>query len=119
MLKNFDSVAGRDLLFIPVGIIYDRVFEDRTLRRKRDNTLPRHGLLAALFTTLKLFVRNPRLMMTGRWYRYGYAGVDFGRPLPMREFIAREQVDFRGLEDATHHRVAARVGQTLMAVAFV
>ena len=36
MLKGFDPAAERDLVFIPVGINYDRVLEDRSLLRKLD-----------------------------------------------------------------------------------
>ena len=36
MLKGFDPTGERDLVFIPVGINYDRVLEDRTLLRKLD-----------------------------------------------------------------------------------
>ena len=36
MLKGFDPAAQRDLVFIPVGINYDRVLEDRSLLRKLD-----------------------------------------------------------------------------------
>ncbi len=31
MLRAFDPIKGRDLVFIPVGVNYDRVLEDRTL----------------------------------------------------------------------------------------
>jgi len=58
MLKTFNPTAGRDLVFIPVGINYDRVLEDRTLLRKLDTTLPRRGLIGVIGTTLAFFVHN-------------------------------------------------------------
>jgi len=33
MLRSFDPDAGRDIVFISVGINYDRTFEDRSLLR--------------------------------------------------------------------------------------
>jgi glycerol-3-phosphate O-acyltransferase len=114
MLRAFNPAAERDLVFIPVGINYDRVLEDRTLLRKLDSTLPRRGLWAALATTLAFFLHNVWLMSTGRWYRYGYACVNFGRPLSMREYVAHRRVDFRALDDDARHHAVQAVGQTLM-----
>ncbi len=44
MLKGFDPAAQRDLVFIPVGINYDRVLEDRSLLRKLDPSAEGVGL---------------------------------------------------------------------------
>jgi glycerol-3-phosphate O-acyltransferase len=114
MLKSFSPAAERDLVFIPVGINYDRVLEDRTLLRKLDSTLPRRGFWGAIATLLAFFGRNVWLMLTGRWYRYGYACVNFGRPLSMRDYVGREGVDFRALDDEARHRAVGQVGQLLM-----
>ena len=114
MLKTFSPRAERDLVFIPVGINYDRVLEDRTLQRKLDSTLPRRGILGTLGTMLTFFASNAWLMLSGRWYRYGYACVNFGRPLSMREYVTREGVDFKGLDDDARHRAVQQVGQQLM-----
>ena len=51
MLKSFNPDGERDLIFIPVGINYDRVLEDRTLLRRLDTTLPRRGAMFALANT--------------------------------------------------------------------
>jgi len=53
-------------------------------------------------------------MISGRWYRYGYACVNFGRPLSMREYVARHNVDFRALDEGGRHRAVEQVGQRLM-----
>ena len=115
MLKAFDPAAGRDLVFIPVGINYDRVLEDRTLLRKLDSTLPKRGALGSIATILSFFARNAWLMANGRWFRYGYACVNFGSPVSMRDYEARVGVDFRALDDDARHRAVAQVGLKLMA----
>jgi glycerol-3-phosphate O-acyltransferase len=114
MLKSFNPATGRDLVFIPVGINYDRVLEDRTLLRKLDTTLPMRGFLGAAATILSFFARNVWLMANGRWFRYGYACVNFGRPLSMREYAARAGLDFTALDDDIRHRAVEQVGRTLM-----
>ncbi|HXM77477.1 MAG TPA: 1-acyl-sn-glycerol-3-phosphate acyltransferase, partial [Thermoanaerobaculia bacterium] len=47
MLRAFDPQGERDIAFIPVGINYDRTFEDRSLLSERDSSAPRPGALAA------------------------------------------------------------------------
>ena len=114
MLKAFDPASERDLVFIPVGINYDRVLEDRTLLAKRGPSA-RHGVLYAVARTAAFAADNLWLMATGRWYRFGYACVNFGRPISMREYLLRQKFDFRELDDEARHREVAAFGQVLMA----
>jgi len=114
MLKAFDPDSERDVVFIPVGINYDRVLEDRTLLRKLDPSTPRRGRLYAVARLATFVVANLWLALTGRWYRFGYACVNFGTPLSMREYVKRHGIDFRRLDDAGRHREVERVGAQLM-----
>ena len=47
MVRSFDP-AGRDLVFVPVGLNYDRVLEDRTLLRDLDPSAVKPGRPARL-----------------------------------------------------------------------
>jgi glycerol-3-phosphate O-acyltransferase len=53
-------------------------------------------------------------MLTGRWYRFGYACVNFGTPLSMRDYVGRHGFDFRRLDDAARHREVEGVGAQVM-----
>jgi glycerol-3-phosphate O-acyltransferase len=114
MLKSFDPAGERDIVLIPVGINYDRVLEDRTLLRRLDPAAPRRGLLYALARTATFVGANLWLMLTGRWHRFGYACVNFGKPLSMRDYAGRNAVDFRRLDEEARHREVARVGAQMM-----
>jgi glycerol-3-phosphate O-acyltransferase len=114
MLKNFDPAAERDLVFIPVGINYDRVLEDRTLLRKLEAQAPRRGALYAIARTTSFAAGNLWLMLTGRWYRFGYACVNFGRPISMRDYVKQRGADFRHLGDDARHVEIERVGARIM-----
>jgi glycerol-3-phosphate O-acyltransferase len=114
MLKGFDPKGERDLVFIPVGINYDRVLEDRTLLRKLDPAAPRRGFLYAAGRSATFAGANLWLAATGRWYRFGYACVNFGRPISMRNYLARHGLDFRQLDDAARHREVERVAGGIM-----
>jgi glycerol-3-phosphate O-acyltransferase len=115
MLKSFDPDGERDLVFIPVGINYDRVLEDRTLLTTLDSSAPRRSVFYAAGRTAAFIGRNLLLMGTGRWYRFGYACVNFGRPLSMRAYVAEHRVDFRALDEADRRREVERVGRLVMA----
>jgi glycerol-3-phosphate O-acyltransferase len=114
MLKNFDAAAERDVVFIPVGLNYDRVIEDRTLLRKLDEHAPRGSLLRTLRITAVYLSRQLLLTLSGRRYRYGYACVNFGQPMSMRDYVKTNAIDFRALDENTRHAAVAQVGKLLM-----
>jgi glycerol-3-phosphate O-acyltransferase len=95
-LKSFDPRGARDIVFVPVGINYDRVLEDRTQLRAGDPTAERRSGGYALRTTLRFLGRNLRQMLSGRWYRFGYACVNFGRPVSVRAWLAGTAGQFGG-----------------------
>ena len=72
-------------MFVPAGINYDWVLEDRTLVRERDpkTAAPRSRTYIAL-TLLRFVCRQAALRLRGRWHRFGYACVNFGPPVSIR-----------------------------------
>lgn len=86
ILADFDPSRGRDVVFIPVGLAYDRVLEDRVLTGAAKEGTRRFrvriGALAG-FLANQLWLR-----VTGRFHRYGYASVSFGRPISLRGFLS-------------------------------
>jgi glycerol-3-phosphate O-acyltransferase len=123
MLKTFDEQAGehasgearRDLVFIPVGLNYDRVLEDRSQLLKLHPNLPRPGRWSALGNTLNFIAGQARLALTGRWHRLGYACVNFGTPISMREWAHQQQLHFPALSDEARRAEVTRIGAVLMA----
>ncbi len=123
MLRSFDPAGPRDLVFIPVGINYDRTLEDRTLlldrpdRRDQPDAgrqpAPRRGL-AALATTLGFVGRHLSLMARDRWHRFGYACVNFGTPISMRERLGRSGLDLRSLPREERFAEIAKLAGELM-----
>lgn len=116
MLRGFDPGGERDLVFIPVGINYDRVLEDRTLlldvepgpgaRRKRP--------AAAAATTARFVLANLGLMLRSRWHRLGYACVNFGTPVSMREWLGARGLDLRRLDREERSRHLTELARELM-----
>ncbi len=114
MVKSFRPDAERDLVFIPVGLNYDRVLEDRSQLLKLGEQRRRRGVLGAVSTTLTFAGRNVWQMLTGRWHRFGYACVNFGSPLSMRRYVRERGVDFAGLDEAARKDAVAALARRLM-----
>ncbi len=91
MLRNFDADGGRDIVFIPVGINYDRVLEDRSLLRNIEADVDKRSGFAAIRTALGFAVHNLWLRATGRWYSYGYASANFGTPVSLQSILRAEE----------------------------
>jgi glycerol-3-phosphate O-acyltransferase len=116
MVSGFDPQGPRDVVFVPVGLNYDRVLEDRIQTAVVDTphgVRPRFAfnpLVLARFLARSLWLRLNR-----RWYRYGYACVGFGHPLSLRRHLAERGVDLRALASDERHREIEHLGQRLMA----
>ena len=110
MMRGFRVDGDRDLVFVPLGINYDRVLEDRTLLRSGE----KQSTTQAAWATLRFLGRNLRLMLRGEWYRYGYACVNFGAPISMREYCRRQGIDFHRLAADERRRAMTVLGADLM-----
>jgi len=79
-----EGEEGRDVVFVPVALNYDRVLEDKIL-----TSAARAGdrrFRARIHVVAIRILRQLWLWITGRYKRFGYAAVSFGRPLSMRDF---------------------------------
>jgi glycerol-3-phosphate O-acyltransferase len=96
MVQGYDP-AGRDVVFVPVGLGYDRVLEDRILtdaaqagtRRFRGKPL----------TILGFALRTLWRKLRGTFKGFGTAAAGFGPPVSLRAFLAThpgEPVDTLG-----------------------
>ena len=91
MLKGFDPRGERDLVFIPVGINYDRVLEDRSLLREARSAARRRRRCGASSRSWRVSLApvDPA-PCSARRYRHGYACVNFGTPVSMRAHVAAQ-----------------------------
>ncbi len=94
MLRGYHPQTDRDIVFVPVGINYDRVIEDRSLLRKLDKSAPKRSKYFIIKTTLTFIVKQLLLSRRNRLRRFGYASVNFGEPLSAREYCKHTGVAF-------------------------
>jgi len=97
MLRDYHPENDRDIVFVPVGINYDRVIEDRTLQRALDRDAEKRSPWFVLKTTLRFIARNLLLSRRDRWRRFGYASVNFSQPLSAREYCRQQGIEFSRL----------------------
>ena len=118
MVRGFDVHQERDIVFIPVGVNYDRVLEDRSLLLSASDDYISPGVLTAMRHTLAFVAKNVLLRLRNEWRRFGYAAVQFGVPLSLREYCLANTIDFRaGSAEARYTQVAALAERLLAAVA--
>ena len=98
MLRDYHPYSDKDIVFIPVGINYDRVIEDRSLIRRLDKSAERRSLWFVLKTTVGFIFKNALLTRKNRWRRFGYASVNFGEPVSAKEYCQAHEVDFSALQ---------------------
>ena len=114
MLRGFDAEHGRDIVFVPVGINYDRTLEDRSLVRRLDPSATRRSRWFVIRTTFGFIGRNLWLMLRSRWHRFGYASVNFGAPVSAREWCQCEAVNFAELDHEQRFAQVQRLANELM-----
>ena len=114
MLRGFWLDGERDLVFVPLGLNYDRVLEDRSLLLSIDPNARKPGRFWAAWNTLGFAANNLRLMLNSEWRRFGYACVNFGAPVSMREYCALRGLDFQKLSGEERRRAIGDLGTHLM-----
>src|SRR3990172_9229023 len=114
MMRGFRLDGERDLVFVPLGINYDRVLEDRSLLLALDPDARKPGRFWAMWNTLGFALHNVTLMFRSEWHRFGYACVNFGRPLSMREYCRSRGLDFQRLAGDARRPAMAALGKQLM-----
>lgn len=75
---------GRDVVFVPVALNYDRVLEDRILIEAASSRDRRFNARIDKVAAKGLY--QIWLRLTGRYHRFGYAAVSFGTPVSLRAF---------------------------------
>ena len=115
MVHGFDPADERDVVFIPVGVNYDRVLEDRVLT-SAGHTEPGkpHRFNFHPLLVLRFIFHNLWLRLTGRWHRFGYACVSFGKPISLSEYITTTGQDLRGMSPEKRKQQIETLGVHLM-----
>jgi glycerol-3-phosphate O-acyltransferase len=102
VVDGFNPEDGRDVVFVPVAINYDRVLEDRVLIAAAERGNRRFG--ARITVIVRFILRKLWARLRGRDTRFGIAAVAFGTPLSLRELGPGTQVE--SLSNTLMQRIA-------------
>lgn len=114
MLRDYHPHNDRDIVFIPVGINYDRVIEDRSLLRRLDKTVEKRSVWFVIKTTFSFIIKNASLSRKNRWQRFGYANVNFGEPVSAKQYCDNNKIDFSVLDKDSRFVSVEALANTIM-----
>ncbi len=119
MLRDYHPEHDREVVFVPVGINYDRVVEDKSLVRRLDPEAERRSKWFVAKTTLRFVLKTALMERRKRWRRFGYAAVNFGKPVYARAFCAAHASemgdgDFSKMEKPQRIQCIETLAQNLM-----
>jgi glycerol-3-phosphate O-acyltransferase len=108
IVTGFDPDDGRDVVFIPVALNYDRVLEDRVLIAAA--TSGERRFRARIGEIIGFVGRMLWQKMRGRFRPFGYAAVSFGEPLSLEAWIrSRQRIETDALADTLMERIRRAV----------
>lgn len=114
MLRSYHPDVDRDVVFVPVGINYDRVIEDRSLIRRLNPEVENRSKWFVLKTTTRFLVKTLFMQRKKRWRRFGYASVNFGAPISAREYCENSNTDFSRMDQAARFVCIQNLANSLM-----
>ena len=114
ILRDYHPHSDKDIVFIPVGINYDRVIEDRSLIRRLDKSAEKRSAWFVIKTTVAFIFKNALLSRKNRWRRFGYASVNFGEPVSAKQYCETNHVDFSALETEDRFVRVESLAQSIM-----
>ncbi|UCB54602.1 MAG: 1-acyl-sn-glycerol-3-phosphate acyltransferase [Thiotrichales bacterium] len=115
MLRDYHADTDRDITFIPVGINYDRVIEDRSLVRGLDPEAEKRSKWFVFKTTLRFTTKLLMLSRNVRLRRFGYANVNFGHPVSAKAYCEQNDIAFINMEQDQRFEQVEKLVDKLMA----
>jgi len=85
IVTGFEPGKGRDVIFIPVALNYDRVMEDRVLIGAHQTGERRFR--ARVGSMLMFFGKHLWQKIRGKFQKFGYAAVSFGTPISLSRLM--------------------------------
>ena len=115
MLRSFKPGTDRDIIFIPVGINYDRTLEDRSLLRMLNPDAVKRSRWFIMKTTIRFVWRSIIFILLSRWQRFGYASVNFGQRISAREYCRLNDIHFSKMKRKDRFGEVGKISGHIMA----
>jgi len=113
MLRDYHPEVDNDIVFVPVGINYDRVVEDKSLVRRLDENAVSRSKWFVIKTSVGFFFKTLFMKRNKRWSRFGYASVNFGKPVSAKEYCRDTDTDFSQMKSETRFESVEKLANAL------
>mgnify|MGYP001951674999 CR=1 FL=1 len=114
MIAGFDETRDRDVVFVPVGINYDRVIEDRVLTHSRKTQIGKRTFQFGIGKVFGFVWNLIVLRYQGKLYRYGYACASFGEPVSLKDWLKRKRRKISAASPEQKFALIEKFGTDLM-----
>ena len=111
--EHYDPATSPDLVFMPIGINYDHVVEDRNMLRYASEHFRAKGPLFILRSGVAFVARVIWEWMLRR-RSHGYACANFGVPVYFSEWLQLNGVDWPDLDRAQRYRWIEKLGAEMI-----
>ena len=113
VLSKRDPRFTAPLYFVPTADTYDRVLEDRNLSEELVGVEDRRSRWEKLSSSIDYLFFSFWRSLRGRFKRYGYAMVSFGKPVRLDDFV-RDHPEVLSSEFETRKPHLTELGRTIM-----
>jgi glycerol-3-phosphate O-acyltransferase len=112
LLKAHGQGNCRDIVFVPVGLGYDRIPEDRTLVEHKEQGFGDKGGLYPLLSLARFLVLiMPRMIGLGK--PYGKVVANFGSPLSLSQWLQSRNLLLDATDTQLRRETVGSLGETL------
>jgi glycerol-3-phosphate O-acyltransferase len=113
VLSKRDARFTAPLYFVPTAVSYDRVLEDRNLSEELVGVEDRRSRWQKLSSSVDYLFLSFWRSLRGRFKRYGYAMVSFGKPVRLDDFV-RDHPEILDERFETRKPHLAELGRAIM-----
>ena len=113
LVKALGKGNCKDIVFIPCAINYDKIPEDRTLVAHQEEGFKSKGPLYSLISFLKFLTTVGTYVLPRRHKPYGYACVNFGRPVSLNDWQQQHDVVLGEQDSASRRESITALGNDL------
>jgi len=114
MLRGYDVEKDRDIIFIPVGINYDKVLEDNIQINAAKGIRVKRSMWHWIKVITRFIAVHFSLPKDSRRDMFGYASVNFGHVISAKMFAEQNQINFVTLGKEARFEYTAKLAETLM-----
>ncbi len=114
MLRGYDVGKDRDIIFIPVGINYDKVLEDNVQIKAAKGKREKRSVWHWVKVVVRFIAVHFALSKDRRRDLFGYASVNFGHVISAKLFAQQNNINFISLDKETRFGHTANLAEKLM-----